>query len=152
MGIALVDKITEEELRKIVAESFSLSEVISKIGYATCNGRNCDTVKKRLQRFNISTEHFSHSKKTLRNIENVFCKDSTATQSTLRRWFIKQKNIEYKCSICGQEPIWNGKVLTLTLDHIDGHNRNNQLENLRWVCPNCDRQLDTFGSKNCKRF
>ena len=150
MGIALVDKISEEDFRKIVAESFSLREVVSKIGYATNTGRNSDTVKKRIQLFNISTEHFSRQGNTSRNIENVFCEDSTASQATLRRWFIKQEGIEYKCSICGQEPFWNGKELTLTLDHIDGHNKNNQLENLRWVCPNCDRQLDTFGFKNHK--
>ena len=36
------------------------------------------------------------------------------------------------------------------VDHINGNNHDNRLENLRWVCPNCDRQLDTFGFKNKK--
>lgn len=36
----------------------------------------------------------------------------------------------------------------MTLDHINGNNTDDRLENLRWVCPNCDRQLDTFCSKN----
>ena len=75
-------------------------------------------------------------------------KNSTASQTTLRRWYEKGNYTEYKCSICGQEPFWNGKELTLTLDHINGDNRDDRLENLRWVCPNCDRQLDTFCSKN----
>ena len=61
-------------------------------------------------------------------------------------------NALYKCSICGQEPFWNGKPLTLTLDHINGKNHDNELSNLRWVCPNCDRQLDTFGYKNVKNL
>jgi len=54
----------------------------------------------------------------------------------------------YVCKMCGQEPEWKGKSLTLTLDHIDGNSRNNKLENFRWVCPNCDTQLPTYGSKN----
>ena len=83
-----------------------------------------------------------------RNPENIFIKNSTASQTTLRRWYEKGNYTEYKCSICGQEPFWNGKELTLTLDHINGDNRDDRLENLRWVCPNCDRQLDTFCSKN----
>lgn len=52
------------------------------------------------------------------------------------------------CSICGCEPFHNGKPLVFVLDHIDGHASNNNRENLRLVCPNCDSQLDTFKSKN----
>ena len=49
-------------------------------------------------------------------------------------------------------PIWNNKELTLTLDHINGNNTDDRIENLQWVCPNCDRQLDTFGSKNINKI
>lgn len=38
--------------------------------------------------------------------------------------------------------------MVLTLDHINGHNHDNRLENLRWVCPNCDRQLETYAGRN----
>jgi hypothetical protein len=54
----------------------------------------------------------------------------------------------YKCSICDQEPIYNNKPLTMVLDHIDGNATNNDPENLRLVCPNCDSQLPTYKSKN----
>lgn len=43
---------------------------------------------------------------------------------------------------------WNGIKLVFILDHIDGHANNNQRNNLRLVCPNCDSQLDTYKSKN----
>lgn len=66
----------------------------------------------------------------------------------MRRWYLKQEYTPYICSICGQEPFWNGQPLSLTLDHINGNNKDDRIENLRWVCPNCDRQLPTFGSKN----
>ena len=107
-------------------------------------------MQSRLDKYNISTAHFNKgiSRGIKRTVENVFCKDSTASQKVLREWYKKGNYTEYKCSICGLEPIWNGKKLTLTLDHINGNNTDDRLENLRWVCPNCDRQLDTFGSKN----
>lgn len=38
--------------------------------------------------------------------------------------------------------------MTLILDHIDGHNKNNVLSNLRWVCGNCNTQLETTNGKN----
>lgn len=53
-----------------------------------------------------------------------------------------------KCVICGMPQEWNGKPLTFILDHIDGDATNNQRENLRCICPNCDSQLDTFKSRN----
>jgi hypothetical protein len=53
-----------------------------------------------------------------------------------------------KCSICLQEPMHNGKLLTMILDHIDGNATNNNPSNLRLVCPNCDSQLPTFKSRN----
>lgn len=53
-----------------------------------------------------------------------------------------------KCNICGIEPMWNNKELHFILDHIDGDATNNQRNNLRLVCPNCDSQLDTYKSRN----
>lgn len=63
------------------------------------------------------------------------------------------------CAECGQPPVWNGKTLTLQLDHIDGDSDNNAIENLRLLCPNCHTQTPTYGNagkgsrykKNTKR-
>jgi len=40
--------------------------------------------------------------------------------------------------------------MPLILDHINGVNNDNRLENLRFVCSNCDSQLDTYKSRNRK--
>lgn len=52
-----------------------------------------------------------------------------------------------KCSICELSE-WNNKKLVLIMDHIDGNPYNNDLLNLRLVCPNCDSQLDTYKGRN----
>ena len=149
--MALIDKFSKEEIEKIVIESKSYRDFIKKLGYKSPSGLNNVTLRKHLEKLNISTEHFTHSgSSTKRTTENIFIKNSTVSQKVLRHWYRKGEYTEYKCSICGLEPIWNGKPLTLTLDHIDGDNNNDELSNLRWVCPNCDRQLDTFAGKNLK--
>ena len=37
---------------------------------------------------------------------------------------------------------------TVELDHVNGNNRDNRLENLRFLCPNCHSQTDTYKGKN----
>lgn len=146
--MAIIDNFSKEELQQIVKSSSSMKEVIDKLGYATHSGSNNNTVKSRLEKYNIDISHFTIKKGIERNEENIFIKDSTASQATLRRWYIKGEYTPYVCSICGQEPIWQGKELTLILDHINGCNHDDRLENLRWVCPNCNQQLETTNGKN----
>ena len=148
--MAIIDKYSKEELEQIVQQSNSLSEVIDKLGYSTHSGSNNKTVRSRLDNLEIDYSHFSCCNPTIRNEENIFIDNSTASQSTLRRWYIKGEYTPYECSICGQEPFWQNKPLTLILDHIDGNNSNDQLDNLRWVCPNCNQQLETTGFKQMR--
>ena len=148
--MALIDKYTKEELMQIVQQSSSLKEVIDKLGYSTHSGSNNKTIKSRLDEYNIDTSHFTVSKMIKRNEDNIFINNSTASQQTLRRWYLKGQYTLYECFICGQQPFWQGKPLTLILDHINGENHNNELSNLRWVCPNCNQQLDTTGYRQMR--
>jgi len=56
-------------------------------------------------------------------------------------------NFEYKCSECGICN-WNGKDIVLEIDHINGINSDNRVENLRYLCPNCHSQTSTYKGKN----
>lgn len=142
--MALVDQFTKKELEELTQNSHSWTELLTALGYSSANGNNYKTVQKRLDEYNISIAHFKTLSAIKRNPENIFIKDSTANQTTLRRWYEKGNYSEYKCAICGLPPIWQNKPLTLTLDHINGNNTDDRLENLRWICPNCDRQLPTY--------
>lgn len=53
----------------------------------------------------------------------------------------------YFCAICSISE-WQGKKISLQLDHIDGDAGNNHPTNLRLICPNCHSQTETYGAKN----
>lgn len=74
------------------------------------------------------------------------CSVATTLRNCIREYILLKQG--RKCAICGLADIWNGATLHFILDHIDGNAANNQEDNLRLVCPNCDSQLNTYKSKN----
>ena len=80
--------------------------------------------------------------------EEVFIENSTYARGHIKKRILRNKSIPYKCGCCGLGPIWQGKPMPLILDHINGKNNDHRLENLRFVCSNCDTQLPTYKSKN----
>lgn len=62
-----------------------------------------------------------------------------------------KENFGNFCILCKQGEIHNGLPLVLQLDHIDGNSDNNQVDNLRLLCPNCHTQTETYGSKKGKK-
>lgn len=65
--------------------------------------------------------------------------------SKYKNLIISQKG--YKCEECGLTD-WKNKAISLELDHIDGNHQNNDLKNLRLLCPNCHSQTNTFRGRN----
>ena len=85
-----------------------------------------------------------YHKKSLDNI--LECGSISGVSTNVARKALRHIRGE-KCEICGITE-WNGKIVPLVMDHIDGNSDNNNLENLRLVCGNCDMQLPKYKSNN----
>lgn len=152
---SIIWKIEKEDLQKLFDKSNSLSDVIRSLGLNPSNG-NYRTLYKRIEfdQLNKNTllKNKKHKKSSLMelSIEETFIENSTVAQTTLRKKILKYNLIEYKCVECDNVGEWNSKKLVLQLDHINGINNDNRLENLRYLCPNCHTQTETFTGKNSK--
>ena len=80
----------------------------------------------------------------------VFCENAKIARHHVKKKVLQRNLIPHECSICGIGPEWQGKPMPLILDHINGINNDNRLDNLRFVCSNCDSQLPTYKSRNIK--
>lgn len=80
--------------------------------------------------------------------EELFIADCSIPRKIVKRAIIRDKVIPHECQECGNAGEYNGRPLTLQLDHINGVNNDNRIENLRFLCPNCHSQTDTFCGGN----
>jgi hypothetical protein len=79
--------------------------------------------------------------------ELVFCENATIARHHVKRKIIQRNLIEYKCDMCGNCGEWLGQRLPLILDHKNGVNNDNRLDNLRFLCSNCDSLLPTYKNR-----
>jgi transposase len=71
------------------------------------------------------------------------------------RWNLKRRLFEAglkqdACEECGLRE-WLGQPLSMALHHVNGDNRDNRLENLRILCPNCHSQTENFSGRAARR-
>ena len=146
---------TDEQFVELIKNSTNISEVLFKLGYSVKgNSWGFSLIRKRMSELGISTKDFKGKSALIttnadREIDpnKLLSKNCKHQRTVLRRYIIKENLIPYKCAICGVTE-WNGKTLSLELDHINGVNNDNRLENLRFLCPNCHSQTTTYGSRN----
>lgn len=149
---------TKDFLSEIVSDSKSQIEVLKKIGIRNAGG-NFKTLKKYLIQFDIDTSHFfkNYEKMVFTKVENklplerILVENSSYSRTHLKSRLF-QEGLKIKiCEMCGQGENWNGKKISLILDHINGIYNDNRFENLRILCPNCNATTETFCKGNYER-
>lgn len=146
--------LTDEQFANLIKESTNISEVLFKLGYSVKgNSWGFSQIRRRMEELKLSCTDFK-GKSTFKignekklDPNKLFKENCKHARTVLRRYILKHDLIPYKCAICGCVE-WQGKTLSLELDHINGINNDNRLENLRFLCPNCHSQTTTYGSRN----
>lgn len=149
---------TDEQFVNLIKNSANIAEVLFKLGYTVKgNSWGYSQVKQRMTDLNLSSANFKGknayyetNKEREISPDKLFRINCKHTRTVLRRNIIRNNLLPYKCAICGISK-WNNKTLSLELDHINGMNNDNRLENLKFLCPNCHSQTTTYGSRNQQR-
>lgn len=148
----------EGELREAIKNSKSIRQVCIFLNLPVSGGRY-ETLKAKIEEYGIDCSHFSGQSWAKGETGLSFDKEEFVDRvlkiggSGWRSHTIKLKLYELgikneECEECGVASVWNNKPISLHLDHINGNNKDNRLENLRVLCPNCHSQTDTYAGKN----
>ena len=151
-------KYTREEFTQAWLNSRTLGEVAKKL---KCNHRGGGYIvlRKAAQQLNLSAGHMveyglntgpNYNHVRFIPLSEILVEHSTYTNITrLKIRLLREGVLEARCyeEDCGLTK-WKGKPISLQLDHINGDNLDHRIENLRFLCPNCHSQTETFAGKN----
>jgi MerR HTH family regulatory protein len=102
--------------------------------------RNCGAPVRHLHNVYCSMPcQFQFKRK--RKIEHI----DTIGSRALKNYLLDTRG--HRCEVCGITE-WMGRPAPLELDHRNGNPLNNQLDNVRLICPNCHAQTATYKGKN----
>lgn len=152
--VSKVYQLDELTFRNIVASSNSYCDCARKIGLSPNGANSAIQIKKRINELNCDISHFSQTANAKESsiryqLEDILIEDSPyQNRTSLKNRLLEAGLLEYKCALCGNTGEWLGKKLSLQLDHKNGKNNDHRLINLRFLCPNCHSQTETFSGRN----
>lgn len=142
-------KISDDDFKKYVSESVSIRQVLVKMGHAP-KGGNYKTIKNRIEKLNLSIKHFlgkaankGQNFGPKRSIKDYLSNKFSIKSVSLKNRLINENLLKNECSNC-KNTSWLENSIPLEIDHIDGNHENNNLNNLRLLCPNCHSLTPTF--------
>jgi hypothetical protein len=143
---------TRDVLARAVAESTNMCEVLRHLGLEVVGGHHTH-ISRRIKAYGIDTSHFKvptrRGKPWRPRTPEAFLVEQPADRarrvpSDRLKWAMASSGVAERCALCGTEAVWRGRPLPLEVDHVDGDWRNNRIENLRLLCPNCHSTTDSY--------
>jgi hypothetical protein len=150
---------TEKQLKEATKESFSIRQILHKLGLREAGG-NYSQVKKYLKELKIDVGHLKGRSwnrglrgigKPILSLEKILTVNSGFQSYKLKKRLFAAGLKKERCEECSwAEKSADGRI-PLELDHINGDSRDNRINNLRILCPNCHSLKPTHRGRNRKK-
>jgi hypothetical protein len=146
---------SEQEFKNAVSSSRSIREILRKIDLQPTGG-NYKSIYSYASELNVDLSHLlgqgwsageGNPFAPKKDLNEILVKNRPTNSNNLRKRLLKEKIFEHKCSMC-MLSTWLDNEIPLELDHINGINDDNRIENLRVLCPNCHALTPTYRGKN----
>lgn len=144
---------TKEEFIHLTKTCRSIRQILLELGIAA-QGGNYQVVHKFARQHNIDLSQLKGQgwgtgiKRSLkRPIEDYLSNTFPINSFDLKKRLLREGIFQPICSSC-KNTKWLSNDIPLELDHEDGNNENNNLDNLRLLCPNCHALTPTYRGKN----
>jgi hypothetical protein len=154
-----MNMIDDETFKTILNNSMNWGDLYQKCGYTPSGSSTIkNKIMERIQQLGLDMKHLDRKGVT---DDKIFVVDSQfQTTDTIKKRLVRDFDRPYECSACKNVNftkrdgvlMWNDQEIILQLEHKNGINNDNRLENLEFLCPNCHSQTSTFCGRNSKRF
>lgn len=142
----------KEVCKKFDISDSSIRYAMDKKWFATASdyARRQSLLKKQQE----LAEEGVYRKRMIKSMEEVLVENSYYSRADLKKRLVSEGIKRYACEgkdcplFSIEQPSWAGKSITLHIDHLNGVSIDNRLENLRFLCPNCHSQTETYCGKN----
>ena len=145
------------QLGSVAARCRSLADMMRAMSLDASDSANFRRLRRALSGNGVDTSHFVRSSwaepdsRPVRRFDPGkvlrYDEEPRRTRSDLLRRAMIASGVPEVCRDCGLDGTWRGRRLTLEVDHVNSDFRDNRLENLRFLCPNCHALTDGY----CRR-
>ncbi len=145
----------KEDFEKAIQQSHSIAETCRHLGIKPCGG-NYRIVHNAIKKYSLDINHFTGQgwNRKLKfkpfvekPIDKILVADSSYQSFKLKRRLLQEGLKKHICEQCGLIE-WQSKPIPLELHHKNGNNRDNRMENLLLLCPNCHALTESYRGKN----